>query len=251
MLVARFVAWLFMPVPLCLTLLLFGLYFLWFSRRARLGKILLSAGTGLLLVFSFGPFNSLLLGPMETAHPPLTGPRAAAEPVRWVVVLGSGYHPDPALPATARIPEGGLVRLTEGVRVYRAIPGSKLLVLIGGADASDGRIETVKELTTAFGVPPADVVVDASGRTTSEEAAVIRNTVGTDRFVLVTSAFHMPRAVLLCRDHGLNPVPAPTDHQTADSEYGTLHALPSADNLRGTQIAFSEVLARVWRSIGG
>ena len=81
--------------------------------------------------------------------------------MRWVVVLGLGYHPDPTLPATSRLPETGLVRLTEGVRVYRSAPGSKLLVLIGGANANDGRIETVTELATAFGVPSSDLVIDA------------------------------------------------------------------------------------------
>ena len=47
------------------------------------------------------------------------------------------------------------------------------MVLIGGADPNDGRLESVAELAGAFGVPPGDVVVDATGRTTAEEADVI------------------------------------------------------------------------------
>jgi uncharacterized SAM-binding protein YcdF (DUF218 family) len=251
MLVARVLAWCALPLSVCLELLLLGLLLVWFGRRQRLGKVLLTAGVGLLALFSFGPFGSLLVEPLETAYPPLGGVPAGGEPVRWVVVLGSGYHPDPTLPATSRLPGGSLVRLAEGVRVYRTLPGSKLLVLIGGAGANDGRVETVGELAGAFGVPASDLVVDAGGRTTGEEAEVIRGTVGADRFVLVTSAFHMPRAVRLCRDRGLNPTPAPTGHSTAAGEYGVLRALPSAGNLGQTQTAFSEALGWVWRAVGG
>jgi uncharacterized SAM-binding protein YcdF (DUF218 family) len=251
MLAARLVAWLFLPLSLCLELLVVGLLLLWFTRRKRLAKILITTGTGLLILFSFGPFSSLLVEPVETTHPPLVGQPGGAGTARWVVVLGSGYRPDPTQPATSRLPDSGLVRLTEGVRVYRSVPGSKLLVLIGGADAGDGRVETVAELAAAFGVPPADLVIDATGRTTAEEADVIRAKVGTSPFVLVTSAYHMPRAVQLCRDRGLDPIPAPTNYSSAKSEYSTLNALPSPGNLGRAHLAWSEALARVWRSLGG
>jgi uncharacterized SAM-binding protein YcdF (DUF218 family) len=249
MLGLRLLAWLVLPLSVCIELLVVGLLLLWFSRRQRLGKILVTAGACLLVLFSFGPFDALLVEPLEAAHQALLAPPDPS--VRWVVVLGSGYNPDPTVPATSRLPEAGLVRLAEGVRVYRAAPRSKLLVLIGGADPTDGRVETVGELTAVFGVPASDVVVDATGRTTAEEADVIRQKVGADRFVLVTSAFHMPRAVRLCRDRGLDPIPAPTGHQTAAGEYGTLRALPSPGNLGGAHIGVSEALARLWRSIVG
>jgi uncharacterized SAM-binding protein YcdF (DUF218 family) len=251
MLIARLLAWFLLPLPICLALLCAGLICLWFTRRQRLGKILATTGTGLLILLSFGPVDSLLVEPLERAHPPLDGPSVGDGSVRWVVVLGSGYYPDPALPATARLTDSSLTRLAEGVRVYRLVRGSKLLVLIGGADAGDGRVETVGELASAFGVPPGDLVVDATGRTTAEEVGVIREKVGTDRFVLVTSAFHMPRAVQLCRDRGLDPIPAPTGHSSAKGEYSTLNALPSPGNLGRAHVAFSEALARLWRAVMG
>jgi uncharacterized SAM-binding protein YcdF (DUF218 family) len=251
MLFARLLAWFLLPLTICLGLLAVGLLLLWFTRRQRLGKVLVTTGAALLVLFSSGPFGALLVEPLETAHPAWGGTPAGGGPPRWVVVLGSGYRPDPALPATSRIPPGSLARLAEGVRAYRTMPGSKLLVLIGGADPRDGRVETVGEMAGVFGVPPADVVTDATGRTTAEEVDVIRGKVGADRFVLVTSAYHMPRAVQLCRDRGLDPIPAPTDYLTATSEYGTLHALPSPGHLGLAQVGFSEALARVWRSIVG
>lgn len=246
MLVARYAASLFLPLSVCLELLFVGLLLLWTGRRQRLGKLLVTGGALLLLVCSCGPVGTLLLGPLESAHPQLTNPPDAAA-VRWVVVLGAGYRPDPALPASARVPSTGLIRLAEGVRVYKTIPGSRLLVLVGGADGEDGRVETVRELAEAFGVAPAALVVDAGPRSTAEEIDAVRRVAGADRFVLVTSASHMPRAVQLCRDRGLDPIPAPTDHAVGANEYGVLHALPTAGNLGRTQLAFSEAIAWVGR----
>ena len=248
MLALRLVAWLVMPLTICLELLLVGCLVLWSGRRQRLGKALVTGGTVLLVVFSFGPTGAVLLRPLETAYPQFAPP--PGDPVRWVVVLGSGYNPDPALPPTARVPDAGLIRLAEGVRVHKSLPGSRLVVLIGGGSGDDGRAETVRELAGAFGVARDALAVDTSGRSTAEEADALRRLVGSDRFVLVTSATHMPRAVRLCRDRGLDPIPAPTNHLVAASEYGVLHALPSPGNLGLTQTAGYEGLAGVARLFG-
>jgi uncharacterized SAM-binding protein YcdF (DUF218 family) len=53
------------PVPLVLELLLLGLALLWFTRRQRAGRVLVSAGTGLLLIFSNAFVSHLLLRPLE------------------------------------------------------------------------------------------------------------------------------------------------------------------------------------------
>lgn len=247
MLALRLAAWLFMPLSVCIELLLVGCLLLWSGRRARLGKALVTAGTVLLVAFSLGPTGTALVRPLETAHPAFTPP---PDPVRWVVVLGSGYNPDPSLPPTARLTGAAVVRLAEGVRVHKALPGSRLVVMVGGASADDGRVETVREVAGAFGVAPDALVIDAGGRTTAEEADAIRRLVGGERFVMVTSAFHVPRALRLCRDRGLDPLPAPTNHHTGANEYAALDALPSPGNLGLTQVAGYEALRWVARLFG-
>jgi uncharacterized SAM-binding protein YcdF (DUF218 family) len=246
MLFLRLLAWCFLPIPFCMGLVIGGVLLRLLTRWQRLGKCLVGLGVVLLLLMSTGPVSTFLLDPLESAHPPLLNPPLGGDPVRWVVVLGAGYNPDLAMPATTRLTPI-MIRLAEGVRVYRMIPGTKLLVLIGGADENDGRVETLREMAKDFAIPESDLVVDATGRDTAEEADAIRRTVGNARFVLVTAAFHMPRAVRLCNDRGLDPIPAPTDHATSKREYATLQALPSADNLCRTQTAISERLAQIWR----
>ncbi|MDB5305831.1 MAG: hypothetical protein JWO38_33 [Gemmataceae bacterium] len=116
-------------------------------------------------------------------------------------------------------------------------------LLIGGA--GDGRVQAMTDLAVALGVPPADVVVGAG----AAEGEVIRRTVGTARFVLVTSASHMPRAVWPCHDRGHQLVPAPTSHQVAAAEYPTLQALPSAGNLARAETALHETLGGIWQVV--
>jgi hypothetical protein len=57
----------------------------------------------------------------------------------------------------------------------------------------------------------------------------------------------MPRAVRLCRDRGLRPIPAPTEHRTATQEHALLRDLPSAGNLELCQRGFYEGLASARR----
>ena len=128
----------FFPVPLCLELLLVGLALLWFTRRQRAGKILVSAGAGLLLILSYAFVPDLLLRPLEQKYPPVAdlaagqaGPNAA-QAGKYIVVLGGGHTSDPKLPVTSQISAESLYRVLEGVRLYKAGPGRKLILSGGG-----------------------------------------------------------------------------------------------------------------------
>ena len=73
-------------------------------------------------------------------------------------------------------------------------------------------------------------------------AAILRNA-GIQRVVLVTQAFHMPRAVRLFRAAGLEVVPAPTQFKTAGrSPLGPLDLLPQSNALRNSYYALHEWL---------
>ena len=86
----KIIAPLFLPLPLCLTALLVGLYFLWFTRKQKVGKITVTGGVVLLALFSYGLFSNSLLKPLESKFPPLLDLQEVSD-VKWVVVLGSGH----------------------------------------------------------------------------------------------------------------------------------------------------------------
>ena len=130
----KFVSFWLMPLPFCLTLLAIGLCVLLWSRRARLGRGLLFAGTILLMLFSNKFVSDALVRPLETRYPaipefvagaPLPPELAAC---RFVVVLGSGNGNAPGLSATNQLSVSGLARLTEAVRLLRVLPDARAII---------------------------------------------------------------------------------------------------------------------------
>ena len=129
-LLKKIAASLLSPLSLCIELLLLGLFLLWFTRKQRAGKTIVSLGVILLCLFSYCAISNIFLRPLEHEYPPLINP-AEVQGIKWVVVLGGGHISDPGIPATSQLSDASLARLVEGVRLYKMLPGSKL-VLSGG-----------------------------------------------------------------------------------------------------------------------
>lgn len=250
------------PIPVCLELLIVGLILLWFTRRQRLGKLFVSAGTLLLFVLGYGVFSGRLLKPLEwrypVAHIRAEPAEAAAGPCR-IAVLGSGFYPNPALPANAQVDDGFLHRLIEAVRLWREAQAAgrpaPILVSVAGKAPVDAKRAFLAEFAGIVGVPASAFDLIATARDTNEEARLIKARVGSDAFYLVTTASHMPRALLLCRRHGLNAVPAPAGHWVKGGARGegesVLHRLhPGTDGLREAERAVYEYIGLVWTKLG-
>jgi len=86
----KIVAPLFFPVSLCLEILLLGLFLLWLTKKQKAGKIIVSVGVGLFIIFSYGTFQDILLRSLENKYPPLIGFQDIVD-VKWVVVWGWTY----------------------------------------------------------------------------------------------------------------------------------------------------------------
>jgi uncharacterized SAM-binding protein YcdF (DUF218 family) len=96
----------------------------------------------------------------------------------------------------------------------------------------------------ALGVDPARIVVLDTPVDTAQEAYAVRAVLADgERFLLVTSASHVRRAVRHFERAGLEPIPAPTGFKTGSEQVRTLaYGLPSAGNLRKTERAVHETL---------
>jgi uncharacterized SAM-binding protein YcdF (DUF218 family) len=242
---------LFYPVPLCLEILLLGLFLLWFTRRQRAGKAVVTVGVGLLAFFSFSWGSNLLLKPLEHRYPPLMQP-PASQPVKWIVALGGGINPDPQLPITSRITEASLYRILEGVRLYRQVPGSKLLLSGGAVFNPPGEAEGMAEIARILGVDPRDLVLETASRDTEDQARLIKGLVGRDKFILVTSASHLPRSMALFQKQGLHPIPAPAGHFVHQESGAAPHLFfPGAKNVQGAEAAVHEYLGLAWARLRG
>lgn len=248
-LLKKALAALFMPLTVCL--LLFGLGMVYVLLRRSREALAPFAIAGLLLyALSLNTVAGFLIRPLERAYPALDvkSQILTQSPVKWVVVLGSGYWTDPALPASTMLGDAALFRLTEGLRVAGRIPGS-ILLLSGGKYRDEQTCAQVMAAAAAdLGFDPARIVLSDQSLDTHDEAVNIKNLVGDDPFVLVTSAAHMPRAMRLFRHQGLAPIPAPTDFRHKGEPD---RLLPHPGNIQTCHLAVHEYLGLAWAFLRG
>jgi uncharacterized SAM-binding protein YcdF (DUF218 family) len=247
----KMLANIFSPISLCLLLLLAGLVFLWFTRRQKTGKVLVSAGFVLLLALGYGWGFAPVLKSLEREYAPLTVVPADAG-VKWVVVLGGGTSSDAGIPLTSRLSEASLGRLVEGIRLYKQIPGVKLLVSGGHVFNSGVDGESMQALAVSLGVNPADILVDKDSPDTETQALVVRQMVGDDTVILVTSASHLPRSVGLFKKAGVRVLPAPAHYLVqTDAKASPTDVFPGSGNVLQAERVVYEYLGIVWAKLRG
>ena len=240
-----------MPLPACLFLAILGLFCLWFTRKQKTGKVLLTMSTVLLGVFSYCSVTDMLAKPLEQAYQPVSDFQGL-EDVKWIVVLGGGSSVDPSLPPSTYLSDASLIRLSEGVFLHNRLPKSKL-VLTGrsGFEGIRPVAEVMADTASEWGVESENIVLETNATDTKDHPVYVKEFVGKDRFILVTSASHMPRAMGLFRKHGMDPIPAPTDYMVKEREGGLSPGVffPSAGSLEKAERVIHEYLGIVWARI--
>ena len=102
------------------------------------------------------------------------------------------------------------------------------------------------------GVLKADRLLEPSSKDTKDQARLIKEIVGKDSFVMVTSAAHMPRSMALFEKQRMKPIPAPTGYGVKQRERPSPGMfLPSAHALLKAEVAVYEYLGMVWAKIRG
>ncbi|UJF16928.1 envelope biogenesis factor ElyC [Vibrio sp. SS-MA-C1-2] len=236
-----------MPLPMVLTIALFGLLLLWFTRWSKTGKSLVTfAWVGLFLV-SFQPVSTRLLVPLEHQYPAFI---PTSQSVDYVMVLGNSHVVDKNMPSTSEISRAALMRLAEGIRIYRMYPGAKLILsgYAGGTSISHARM--LAQVALDLGVTKSDILLLETAKDTWEEAFQAKAVVKQSHLVLVTSANHMPRAMAEFKSTGLDPIAAPTNflaHQ--DISQFWIKYTPRALYLEQTEKAWNEILGQWWRYV--
>jgi uncharacterized SAM-binding protein YcdF (DUF218 family) len=246
----------FFPLEISIELFLFGLILLLFTKKQKAGKCLVTIGLLLLLAFSTYPFASAILRPLERRYPAidvLDQRDINKLGAKYIVVLGGGQVCDPTIPVTSQFQPSFLVRLIEGIRLYRQIPGSKL-ILSGGSSKYEPttNAELMQKMALLLGVKKEDIILEASSKNTYEEAKIIKDMIGEEKFVLVTSASHMPRSMALFKKLGMEPIPAPTDYLVKESyKISPQGFFPSSDNIKMVEVAFYEYFALIKEKLAG
>lgn len=100
-----------------------------------------------------------------------------------------------------------------------------------------------------LGVNETDIILESESRDTRDEARLLKPLLGTNRFVLVTSASHMPRAMKLLQADGLHPEPAPAGHKVKEARANVATLFPSPGFVNNSGSAMHEYLGLAWSKI--
>lgn len=216
-------------------------------RRLRWIRYL--AASSLFLVYILGsPVSSrLLLGLIEQQAPIFDS--TTTKRFDAIVVLGGGVAGKGTLRLSDELSPASMERTICGADLF--VRGFAPRIIFAGGDASifgEGPKEGVemKQLALRLGVPEEAIIVEERSRTTYENAVETKRIIGNGSILMVTSAFHIPRALGLFHRQGIDAVPYPCGYYIQDRLEDEIVSdpfdlLPEVDALRRTTLAINEI----------
>jgi uncharacterized SAM-binding protein YcdF (DUF218 family) len=190
------------------------------TRFASLGRKLSLAAIALLAICAFSPLGSWLLYSLESRFPPWDASSGAPD---GIVVLGGSI--DPILSAThgGAVTKGAADRLIATAALAHRYPNARVIFTGGSANLiSDEAKEAdyASALFESLGISKTRLTMERNSRNTYENAVFSKTLAAPkdgERWLLVTSAYHMPRSVGLFRKAGFPVEPYPVDWRVAGS----------------------------------
>ena len=148
----------------------------------------------------------------------------------YIHVLGGGSTNDVDIAPQERLSQNSLARMSEGIRIYKELEGSKLIFSGYSSTNNVTQAAVTRDAAIAIGIPNEDIIILETPSTTEEEAISFKSILGNSnpKLILVTSDIHMPRAMYLFKKHGLEPIAAPSDH-ILKRHYAKDNAINSVD----------------------
>ena len=186
-----------------------------FTRFARAGRRLMIAAVLLLAVAAFSPVGNLLLYPLESRFPPTDAAQGA--PPDGIVVLGGPIDADLSAAHGMPVITSSADRIVAAAALARKYPNARILFSGGSSSliANEQReADYAAALFESLGIEKTRLTLDRDSRNTYENAVFSKKIAAPkpgERWLLVTSAFPMPRAVGLSRKVGFPVEPYPVD----------------------------------------
>lgn len=216
------VFWLFaQPSSLCVILIAIGLCLIAFTWRRRLGLWLASLGLTALVAAGFLPVGNYLVLPLEERFAGQNLPDPGAE-VAGIIILGGFEDGWVSAGRDGLALNEAAERLTEGVRLAKRWPTARVVFSGGVAGllaGGEGAAGPVGAFLRDVGIEEERIVLEPDARNTWQNALLTRELVKPspgETWVLVTSAYHMPRSIGVFRQAGFDVIAAPVDFRTRD-----------------------------------
>lgn len=194
----------------------------------------------LLIIFGLLPTGQILLKPLENRFP-LANPTDIAR-ARGIIVLAGSENP--GLTESRSQPAVGeaSARLIAGLELAQRFP-KKPLVFTGGAPNKRGitQADVANMVFQSFGIEDERTTYEKASMNSYDNAVMTHDLIKPDpkdQWVLVTSAYHMPRAVATFEAAGWNVIPYTVDYRTR--EHGLDYDINVAKRLRQSDLAIHE-----------
>lgn len=186
-------------------------------RFRRAGLRILVTGIVTMVLFGYSPLPNLLLLPLSERFPAWQENSRAPD---GIVVLGGAIDADSSMARGSLEADASAERVIAMLRLARKYPNSKIVFSGGSGSLVQGRepeAPIAGDLLDEFGISKDRVVLEGKSRTTWENAIFTRDLVQpkpNERWILVTSAFHMPRSIGAFRRAGFDIEAYPVDWRT-------------------------------------
>jgi uncharacterized SAM-binding protein YcdF (DUF218 family) len=248
---AKVLWFLLQPSTLIALLIAYGAILIW-TGWARWGRRFVTVGAVLLLVAGLSPLGNALILPLEDRFPRANLDQPPAP--TGFIVLGGALD---SLVGSARkaptLNEAG-ERMVETVILARKFPEAKIAFTGGDAGIlypSDSEASGAASMLTDMGVAPERLILEAAARDTYENAVYLKSELDKlgllgsgRRWVLITSAYHMPRAIASFRQAGFDVEAWPVDYRTRGRADLTRPFDKVSEGLRRVDVA-----AREWAGL--
>ena len=228
------------PGNLLLLCLLAGMLLL--LRGRRRGELLVVLSAIGLLLFAVAPIGPAMMLVLEQRFP---RPSTLPNRIDGILVLGGAVDPRISLAYGETMFNGSIARVLAGIALARKHPGAKLALLGGEGEffpVGFAESRATSRFVVEEGIPATRVLIEERSRSTHENAVFAKEMIRPEsgqNWVLVTSAFHMPRAVAAFRAVDWPVIPYPVDFKV-DPSTGLRANFSLVDGLGSSTIAGKE-----------
>lgn len=228
--VSKIVAFLLIPSNILIALVIVGALLL-YTRFFRTSRWLIVLGSVLIVFIGLSPVGPILLGVLENRFPAWDETRGAPT---GFIILGGALDPDMSAVRGTPVLDGSAERLTIVAELARRFPTAKVIFSGGSGSLLGGEAEAdyVVPLLESFGVAKDRVAIERRSRNTAENAEFSKALAAPksgERWVVVTSGTHMPRAIGAFRAAGFDVEAYPVDWRTSGA--------PAAFNINSAFVA--------------
>ena len=206
----------FNPIQVIIYFLLFLLVFNFFNKK-KIIKIINLIIFILFILIIFLPNGTYLLWKLENTY---SKPQIFSSNIDGIIILGSGTEPFLTYQHNQIILSEHVERITESIELMKRFPNAKI-VYSGGSfttnpEAKLTGVDVAKMFYTQMEIDVNKIIFEDKSLNTYENFVFSKkyiNNINNEKWLLLTSAFHMKRAMSVAEKLNLNLIPYPVDYQ--------------------------------------